>query len=346
MSPLLWMGPEAAMSLIESAGPAFASLPMNRKRLDRTKGRIAFAFPDWTPERVDETARQVWRHLGSIAMESLFTPRLMTDDAWMGQVTKGEVTRGYSAMLSGEPVLTLTGHIGNFDLAGTATSLLGVPIHAVFRPLDFEPMDRWVRRTREVRGMRVVVKHGAVKELPDLMDAGGVPTFVADQNAGDRGVFVPFFGRLTSSYKSVALLAMATGARVVVGGATRVPMDDQARKLGSGRVHDRLGLRLDLVDTFGPEDWADQPDKVYYITARYRRALELLIRARPSQYFWMHNVWKSRPKHERENKPFPASLRAKLGALPWLNGDDVDRVVEQSDTDRAWLAERGVQRLV
>lgn len=345
LSPLLWMGPGTATSLISAAGPAFANLPFNRKRLQRTQDRIAFAFPDWDEERCRATAQQVWRHLGSIVVESLYTPRLMTDDAWTGMMSQGTVHQGYQAMLRGGPVLTLTGHIGNFDLGGTALALLGVPMQAVFRPLDFEPMDRWVRRTREVRGMRVVAKYGAVRELPDLMNQGAVPTFVADQNAGDRGVFVPFFGRLTSSYKSVALLALATKAHIVVGGAIRTPLNDARRIRGSGRVHGRFGLRLDLVDTFGPEDWEGQPDPIYYITARYRRAIEEMIRGEPEQYFWMHNVWKSRPKHERENKAFPNNLREKLSSLPWMSEPEVQSLVDQSDRDRAWLAHNGVQRL-
>lgn len=344
MMPLVWAGPEAAMSLVGSAGPGFARLPFNGKRLKRTADRIAFAFPGWDRARVDETATLVWRHLGSIAVESVFTPHFMTDDAWAAQVGLGEVQHAYRTMLDGGPVLTLTGHIGNFDLAGTAMALLGLPIHALFRPLDFEPMDRWVRRTREVRGMRVVTKHGALRELPDLMASGAIPTFVADQNAGDRGVFVPFFGRLTSSYKSVALLAMSTGARVVCGGVVRTPRTDRVR--GSARMTNTFALRVELSDVFGPEDWEHQPDPVYYITARYRRALETLIRRYPDQYFWMHNVWKSRPRHERQNKPMPASLREKLGTLPWLDEAGVAAIVNQSDQDRAWLAERGVQRLV
>ncbi|MEO0512004.1 MAG: lysophospholipid acyltransferase family protein [Planctomycetota bacterium] len=345
--PLSMLGVEATRSMISAAGPAFASLPFNRRRLAKTRDRIAFAFPDWPADRVERTARRVWEHLGSIVAETVFTPRLMNADAWSGQVMTGDIGPAFREIMSGRPTVLVTGHLGNFDLAGTTMALLGMPVHALFRPLDSEPLDRWVRRTREARGMRVVDKFGALRDLPSLVSGGAVPTFVADQNAGDRGLFVPFFGRLTSSYKSIALLAMRFGASVAVGGAVRLPPDDPGFSGGGagGRGFDRLGLRVELSDVFGPEEWSKHPDPVFYITARYRHSLELLIRRFPEQYFWMHNVWKSRPRHERLNRAVPGTLRNKLEALPWLGESGASGIIEQSRRDAEWLAANGVARL-
>ena len=40
------------------------------------------------------------------------------------------------------------------------------------------------------------------------MERGGTLAFIGDQNAFDKGLFVPFFDRLASAYKSIALLAI------------------------------------------------------------------------------------------------------------------------------------------
>ena len=42
---------------------------------------------------------------------------------------------------------------------------------------------------------------GAIRELPALVAAGAPIGVVADQNGGDRGVFVPFFGLLSRAAK-------------------------------------------------------------------------------------------------------------------------------------------------
>ncbi len=59
----------------------------------------------------------------------------------------------------------------------------------------------------------------------------------------------------------------------------------------------------------------------------------------------MHRIWKSRPRHERLDKPFPGALKDKLRSLPWMTEDEIERLVEQSDRDRAMLARLGVQQM-
>ena len=95
---------------------------------------------------------------------------------------------------------------------------------------------------------------------------------------------------------------------------------------------------LELVDHFGPEDWEQQPDPLYYLTARYRLAIEGMIRRAPEQYLWMHRIWRARPAHERNNKPFPKNLVEKLRALPWMTPDSLNAIVERSERDRRELA--------
>ena len=62
---------------------------------------------------------------------------------------------------------------------------------------------------------------------------------MADQNAGDRGVFVPYFNRLASTYKSIGLLALQFNTPILCGVARRVPEAERTR--------DGLGYRIFLV---------------------------------------------------------------------------------------------------
>ncbi|MEL6741895.1 MAG: lysophospholipid acyltransferase family protein, partial [Planctomycetota bacterium] len=278
------------------------------------------------------------------------SPRFMNGGAWYRHQTFETIFPGLDDVLDGRPAVCVTAHIGNWEMVGQSLAVLGVPVDALYRPLDLAPLDAWMREVRARTGMRLVDKFGAMRRLPAIVNGGAIPAIVADQNAGERGEFVPFFGRLTSSYRSVAAVLLRTNATAVVGGSLREPGD---RSLGIDAIHDgsfgrrvdELAYRCQMISAIRPEDWADQPDPAFYITARYRRELEQLIRRAPDQYFWMHRVWKSRPKWEREGTGFPPELREKLGALPWMSADDVEAIVEQSDRDAAELARRGSDRL-
>jgi KDO2-lipid IV(A) lauroyltransferase len=52
-----------------------------------------------------------------------------------------------------------------------------------------------------------------------------------------------------------------------------------------------------------PDEWADKSDPLGWITQQYTKAIEDFIRQDPTQYWWVHRRWKSRPKdrHRKDN---------------------------------------------
>ncbi|MCC6427788.1 MAG: lysophospholipid acyltransferase family protein [Phycisphaerales bacterium] len=326
LSAPLIAGFDASAGATSALARMYCGHSANRKRMDRAIEHLRQAFPDWTDDHRRAVAIGSYEHLFTLGVEMAFTTRCLTEDSWPAHVRIGEVEKGLAALLSAGPTILLTGHCGNWEVLGYTMALLGFRVHALYRPLDLRPLDAWVRRTRESRGLTLVDKFGAADRLPGILAAGHPLGFVADQNAGDRGLFVPFFGRLASTYKSIGLLAMQFQAPIACGIARRI------RKPGG------LRYRLDVTDVIRPQDWADAPDPLFYITARYRRAIEQTVLTAPEQYLWMHRIWKSRPRHERLNRPFPPALRAKLETLPWMTSRELDRIVDQSARDARLLA--------
>ncbi|MFM9957202.1 MAG: lysophospholipid acyltransferase family protein [Phycisphaerales bacterium] len=328
-------GIENSARVIRGLGAAYALSPINAKRLIKAKESLAWCFPQFDADRVHETAVESFRHLFSLAAELTWTPRCITEDAYPFHIEMGELSTGLSAMLADGPAVLVAGHCGNWELLGALMARLGFPIHAIYRPLDMKPLDDWMYATRSAMGLTLVSKFGASQEFDDLMHRGVPLAFIADQNAGDRGLFVPFFGRLASSYKAVALLAMRHNAPVVCGHAMRV-RGDQPGASAAADFSREFRYHISVPDVIRPDDWADQPDPAFYITARYRRAIETMVRAAPEQYLWMHRAWKSRPPHERADRapgPFPAKLREKLEQLPWMTQAELDRIVARSERD-------------
>ena len=116
------------------------------------------------------------------------------------------------------------------------------------------------------------------------LEAGAALCFIADQNAGHKGLFVDFFGRPASTYKSIGLLAIRHEVPVIVGCARR--------------LSDRFDYEIEVNRIINPEEWAGRDDPLLWITQEYTRAIEDFIRVDPSQYLWVHRRWKTRPKGE------------------------------------------------
>jgi KDO2-lipid IV(A) lauroyltransferase len=178
----------------------------------------------------------------------------------------------------------LTGHYGNFEILGYVLATLGFEATSIARPLDNPYINEWLMGVRERKGQRIIGKKGATTEVTDVLERRGTVCFIADQNAGSKGIFVDFFGRKASTYKSIGLLAMQYEVPVVIGYARR--------RAEPFRFH------IGVQDIIYPADWRAQDDPLKYITQRYTKALEDVVRVDPRQYWWVHRRWKTRPKGE------------------------------------------------
>lgn len=289
----------------------------DKTHANRSRANLRRSFPNWPEDRVDATAKASMQHLVRFSLEMLYTPRLIHDGNWADRLQTGRMGECLALLNSGKPCILVTGHFGNFEMLGYALSTLGYRVDAIARPLDNPLIYDWILGIRESKGMKIITKWDATEQMVDVMHAGGALAFIADQNAGRKGLFVPFMGRLASAYKSVAIMARRYNAPVVCGYAMRRGM--------------RFAYEFGTTDIIYPHEWETQHDPLYYITARYTRALEVAVRMQPDQYWWMHRRWKTRPKFETEGKPMPRFLRRNLEALPWMTQGLMDELQKPAE---------------
>src|SRR5581483_7179481 len=124
-------------------------------------------------------------------------------------------------LVSGRQLVLVSGHFCNWEIGGYALGLLGFRTHAVARPLENPYLDDFLRRLRESTGQRLLAKHGDFNQMQALLSRGGILATLGDQDAGQRGLFVDFFGRPASTHKAVALLALQHRAPMLVIGCPR-----------------------------------------------------------------------------------------------------------------------------
>jgi len=252
------------------------------KQRRRAREQLHRSFPDWRPGRVDRVARQSFLNLVYLGVEVALTPRLITLDRWRRHIRTDGLAEGLGVATRRRGGLILVaGHFGSWEIAGYAAAMLGFPAVAVARPLDNPYVNDYVMGVRERTGQSILYKKGAAAGMAEVLRRGDMLAFMADQDAGHRGVFVDFFGRPASTYRSVALLAQRTGTPIVVAYGKR--------------LSERLEFQIGVERIIRPEEWARVDDPIAWITQEYTRALEAIIRTAPEQYLWTHRRWKHRP---------------------------------------------------
>ncbi len=299
---------------------------IDRRHRRRALANLAFACPEWPKPQRRWIAAESFSHFFRLAVELFSTPRLIHAHNFSDRIELTNLAPALELFNSGRPLLLVTGHYGNWEVLGSLLAMLGYHVEALARPIDNAPINDWLLQVRQRRGLRIISKwQQELDRMDAVLDAGGMLGIVADQNAGGRGLFVPFFDRLASTHKSIALLAVRRGIPVVCG---------YARRRGLG-CHFELGVN----DIIRPEDWESAPDPIYYVTARFMRAIESMVREEPQQYLWMHRRWKTRPRFEQAGGPIPPSLRRKLESLPWMDPQAFERLSRPPAAelpDRRW----------
>lgn len=256
---------------------------LTRRHRDRALLHLRESYGDTLPpERLAAIADASLAHWTTFLMELACAPRLLTPTSWPKYITPVGFDEVLDILVSGQGVILVTGHYGHFEMGGYLLACLGFDVVAVMRPLDNVYLNRFVVESRAAHGLELLDKKGAMQHARGVLEAGRPLAFIADQDAGRKGVFVDFFGRPASTYKSIGLLAMTTGCPVVVGYARRVG-DEFRYEVGVQRV-------------IRPHEWEAAEEPLKFITQAYTSAIEATVRTQPEQYLWMHRRWKSKPK--------------------------------------------------
>jgi Kdo2-lipid IVA lauroyltransferase/acyltransferase len=248
-------------------------------RRELVRENLARAFPDQPEAWRQRVARESYRHLGREALAMVAMGRRTADDIRERTPISGwdELKR---AIDRGRGVVMATAHLGNWELGGASLAVRGIGVDAVVQRQRNRLVDRDIVAAREKLGLRVIDRKNASKLVLPALHAGRVVGFVADQDAGRNGVFVPFFGQLASTHRGAALFALRAEAPLFVGVAVRMP---------GGSYECRTSEVL--VDRSGPVE-----DVVTRMTAAFTERIEAEIRTAPEQYFWVHKRWKTRPR--------------------------------------------------
>ena len=279
----------------ESMGTfCFRCLPRKWTRYQVAHENLRIALGDkYSDPELQQIILDMWKHLFRMIIEIILLRRKLHRQNCKQMIRFRAKEKVIRAWYSGRPVLLLSGHFGNWEMAVNCFGHFGLKMGVVARDLDNPYLDRWFRKFREQTGLSMISKKGGLDEIDALLTHGGAVALLGDQDAGRRGVFVDFFGRPASTHRAIALMALEYNAVICVGYGYRL----KDRFEDGFAMHYEIGCE-EVIDPL--EITAD--NEVEEIARRYSAALERLVRRRPEQYFWVHRRWKSVPNQKRKKK--------------------------------------------
>jgi KDO2-lipid IV(A) lauroyltransferase len=252
---------------------------IDKRHRNITIDNLTWAFGrEWSEEKIEQTARQVFVNIASMLFEVAWSARL-SKSRFLSHFTVKGLRHVKAAHAKGKGVLVITCHMGNFEMLIPAIEGTGLKGYAIYRKLDFEPLERLIRRLRQRFGVTMIPIRGASRKIDAVLRAGGVVGTLLDQNVDwYQGVFVDFFGRPACTNSGLAALAIRTKAPVL-------PMYTMRKN---------REFLIEFLPEIPLEDTGDRIKDLENNTQNYTAAIEAMVRRYPDQYFWVHNRWKTK----------------------------------------------------
>mgnify|MGYP001817180729 FL=1 len=245
---------------------------------------LAMVFPDADDESRRRLTLAMWHHLLLMVCEIAWAQRRLHLVNWSQHVRFLEAKKMLHHYLSGRPVVSVTGHYGNFEVGGYVTGLMGFETLAIARTLDNRFLHRWVEEFRGAKGQRMVDKQGCANRVEQHLQSNGILALLADQHAGSKGCWVDFLGVLASSHKALALFSLSSDAPMLVGFMRRVDRRPMQFELGLSGIVDPL------------DDAEGTCASVTTLTQWYNAKLAEAIAPAVEQYWWLHRRWRQPPE--------------------------------------------------
>ena len=273
-----------ALSLGRTLGRLMRKLARKRYRVALKNLSIAFGSEMAAEER-ERIARVCFEHFGMFAVESLKFGYLSKQEVARRISVDSEDLKRFEELMSlGKGCLLITGHLGNFEIAGRWITDRGYELYALARKARDRGTTDVMTRSRHRMGIKVITIDKSLKPVLAGLKRNACLAIICDQNA--RDVLVPFFGRPTGTVDGPARIALRMGAPMIFFCCVR---DGK----GSYRIH--------INGDYRAEPTGDMEADVIRVMTEVNRQLEEMIRLYPEQWLWFHDRWRSSPKIEGEH---------------------------------------------
>lgn len=273
---------EQASALASFFGRAAFHL-LKRKR-QTALDNLAIAFPGKSEKERFQIARGSFES-AAISMAELFMMKKIAAEAEKRFDISG-LTHLQEALAQKQGVILGCSHLGAWECHEMIGQLTQTPIMVIVKNLKNPFINQEINRLRRLTLIIPHSKDVAIRGVMKYVKKKGIAAILIDQWAGPEGVWIPFFGKETSTTTIAARFAKKTEARLIPSFCIRTAPG-----------------RYKLINY--PEITFDDASRDAEIdaTQKLNHVLEEMIRLYPEQWIWGHRRWKDKPEKLRIQQP-------------------------------------------
>jgi KDO2-lipid IV(A) lauroyltransferase len=248
--------------------------------------------PEAPWQMVKHTARRSFRNYAKTIVDFFRYPYMEGEDVRVAVPLRYGIEHLLEAYDRGKGVLLVTGHVGNWDLAGAVLMSYGLPVSAVADSFEPERLDDLINGSRERKGMKIIkLDTSSLRGIFTALKKGETVSLMIDRPEDEKGgVPVEFFGETAYMPAGPAAIALKTGAAVLVGYCMRRPGD----KTFYGAVEPAIDYEHHLT--------GDKQRDIQMITQMIVNTIEDVIRRHPDQWYMFREMWPRTDEHDAEVK--------------------------------------------
>ncbi len=232
-------------------------------------------FPDKSPKELKSIRLAMFRNFAKYLVD-FFRFSLLDKEYIKKNILVVNTDYIDEALIRGKGVIAITAHLGNWELAGVTTALLGYPIGAVALPHRHKSVDVFFNSQRQKKGLIVIPLGRAARQCLELLRENKMIALAEDRVFNAAGMLTDFFGLPTRLPVGPAAFSLKTGAPIIPGFMLRNP-------------DDTFKLVFEKPIEFYPS--GDKDKDLRDLLFKCKAVIEDYIRRYPEQWFMFRKFW-------------------------------------------------------
>ena len=260
-------------------GRVLHTVAASRRRVVDTN--LALCFPEKSAAERRRIARETFVYVAQSWLDRSWLWHAPEDIVARRLTVKGSAREIDEIANGSEPMILFAPHFYGLDAAATALTMHTARPSTTIYTTQRDPMvDAWIREGRQRFGnVATLNRVDGIKPIVAGLRKGGLLYLLPDMDFGrDQTVFVPFYGVTAATVPSLSRFARLGRAKVV-------PVVSKLTE---------AGYEIEVLPA-----WENFPsDDAVADTALMNERLQGYIDTMPSQYYWVHRRFKTRPDGE------------------------------------------------